>query len=231
VAGRGWVEDEQGVNHPVQPGEAMVIPARTPHGYGADESDPWSIYWFHFTGRRSLSFLELLEANRQVRLLRVGLNDSLVELFQELLRLRQEGYSQTDLRIHSTIGARLLLTLVKLKQEGGEHLAQELTPVERAARFMKDNLRRSLTLEELAAAAGLSITHFNRLFKAATGFTPITYFTHLKIMHASRLLDATEHKIAAIAAELGFEDPYTFSRVFKRVTGKSPANYRDQRRV
>lgn len=56
------------------------------------------------------------------------------------------------------------------------------------------------------------------------------HFTHLKIRQACRLLDLTEKPVKTIAVETGYRDPYYFSRVFKKTMGKSPEQYRNNRK-
>ena len=68
------------------------------------------------------------------------------------------------------------------------------------------------------------------LFKDRTGFAPIDYFLHMKVQKATQLLDFTEKTVKEIAAELGFDDPYYFSRLFKKIMSYSPTEFRHQRR-
>jgi transcriptional regulator GlxA family with amidase domain len=84
----------------------------------------------------------------------------------------------------------------------------------------------TLTLDELAAHANLSATHFSYLFKLKTGFAPIDYFLRMKMQKACRLLDMTDLAINEIASRLGFGDPYYFSRAFRKIMQMSPSEYR-----
>ena len=97
------------------------------------------------------------------------------------------------------------------------------------AGLMQRRLNGELDLEDLAKVAHLSKFHFIRRFRQLTGNTPIQYFIHLKMQHACRLLDSSEDPIKRIAAAVGYEDPYYFSRIFKRVIGVSPQHYRESR--
>jgi len=68
-----------------------------------------------------------------------------------------------------------------------------------------------------------------RRFKQLTGHTPIQHFIHLKMQHACRLLDTTHEPVKRIAAQVGYDDPHYFSRLFKRVLGVAPQQYRQHR--
>jgi len=83
-----------------------------------------------------------------------------------------------------------------------------------------------LTLPELASAAGLSLDHFGRVFKARTGTSPMAYVRRLRLREAALMLRQTGHRIEEIAAAVGYGDPLYFSRLFSREFGVGPRGYR-----
>lgn len=83
-----------------------------------------------------------------------------------------------------------------------------------------------LSSAELAAKCGMSQTTFRQAFLKITGRNPHPYFEQLRIERAAQLLLQTERTINSIAIAEGYDDPYHFSRVFKRVMGSSPYQFR-----
>jgi AraC-like DNA-binding protein len=81
-------------------------------------------------------------------------------------------------------------------------------------------------VEEIAKEFHYSSSHYTALFKKKTGLSPIDYFIRMKIYYACQLLTQRELIIKEIADKIGYDDPYYFSRIFKKVTGKSPAQYK-----
>jgi AraC-like DNA-binding protein len=77
----------------------------------------------------------------------------------------------------------------------------------------------------------ISPSHYFALFKRRTGRAPMDYFTRLRMAEARRLLDTTTSSVKEVAAVLGYDDPFYFSRVFKSVNQVAPSNYRMQQRV
>ena len=84
-----------------------------------------------------------------------------------------------------------------------------------------------LRLEDFAREAGMSVSHFSDRFRTQTGQSPMAYFIHLRMRLACRLLDLSRKPVKTVALEVGYRDPYYFSRLFKKSMGHSPEKYRD----
>jgi AraC-like DNA-binding protein len=101
--------------------------------------------------------------------------------------------------------------------------AERVAAVE--ARLRRDYAR-AYRLDELATAAGLSVPHFSDLFRRQTGYAPIDFLLRTRIRKACALLDGSDAPVKQVAAQVGFEDPFYFTRCFGRVMGCSPQAYR-----
>jgi transcriptional regulator GlxA family with amidase domain len=98
--------------------------------------------------------------------------------------------------------------------------------IEESIAYMREHLDQPLQAATLAARANLSLSHFFALFKQRTGGTPIDYFIRLRMRRACELLAETTLAVKEVAASLGYEDPFYFSRVFKSVNAVAPTEYR-----
>jgi AraC family transcriptional regulator len=85
-----------------------------------------------------------------------------------------------------------------------------------------------LSLEELADAAGLSITHFSQTFRESTGQSPHQFVLHRRVDLAKEMLRAAEMRVLDVAVACGFKTQQHFARVFRRVCGASPTEYRQE---
>ena len=94
--------------------------------------------------------------------------------------------------------------------------------------YIAKNFTRRLRNDEMAKAAGISTVYFRKLFTAAYGISPAAYVQNLRINKAKDMLKSDYGSITDIALSLGYSDIYDFSRVFKRLTGISPAAYAKQ---
>ena len=109
---------------------------------------------------------------------------------------------------------------------------EQLSPanLRRAKEFLQASVTRDPSLNEIAAATGLSAYHFLRGFKAATGRTPFQWLQDLRIEMACGLLAATDMPVAQLALEVGFKTQSHFGVVFRRLTGTTPARWRAELR-
>jgi AraC-like DNA-binding protein len=204
----------------------FIIPAGMPHAYHSDEQNPWSIYWIHFTGIKAGLFSRFalqplaIDRSKSSRII------ERIDLFSEIFRNLDRGFSIETLEYVNLCLPHLLASFTHLSQFRLIKESGEKDPVAQSINFMLDNLTKKLKLEEVAAETGLSASHFSRLFVNRTGHSPIDYFIQLKIQRACRLLDNSGWMIADVAREMGFDDQFYFSRIFRKVMGMSPVEYR-----
>lgn len=95
--------------------------------------------------------------------------------------------------------------------------------------YLRSHCDEKITLEEMAERMYLSPAYFSRLFKRETGENFNSYLNRVRIEKSKKLLFHRDLKLADIALLVGFEDQSYFTKVFKRVTGKSPLKYRDNK--
>jgi len=98
--------------------------------------------------------------------------------------------------------------------------------VERVRRHIEENWREEMRLDDVAARAHMSGAHLCRLFKKHTGRTIVEYLHHRRIERAMVMLNSTGEKVITIAHESGFGDLAHFNRVFRRITGQTPSEFR-----
>ncbi|MFW6290914.1 MAG: helix-turn-helix domain-containing protein [Spirochaetota bacterium] len=101
--------------------------------------------------------------------------------------------------------------------------------IDRARRYLRDHLHEPLSVERLAAVAGLSRHHFTRRFSAAVGLPPVRYLREARCDAAANLLATTDLPVGAIGERCGFESVNYFCRVFRSTTGMTPGQFRRSR--
>jgi transcriptional regulator GlxA family with amidase domain len=100
--------------------------------------------------------------------------------------------------------------------------------VEDTQQWLAEHYDAANPVTRMVRRSGLSERSFKRRFKAATGYTPIDYVQTLRIEEAKHMLETTTDAIDLIAHKTGYEDPTSFRRLFKRLTGVTPGRYRQR---
>ncbi len=93
-------------------------------------------------------------------------------------------------------------------------------------RYLNDHYREDLTLKTIKERFFISPYHFSRAFKRITGFNFIEYLNSVRTREAQKLLKETKLSVTKISEKVGFENLTHFGRVFKKIAGVSPSNYR-----
>ncbi|ANS74334.1 AraC family transcriptional regulator [Paenibacillus yonginensis] len=232
AGGEGWIQLQEGRKQWLRKGFAAVIPAGAGHRYASSEDHPWSIYWWHMKGEQAAVFFEDFDKQPEPLLLGAQQNANVVRLFEEGYEILQKGYSLNHMIYVSQLAAYLavMLRLPQLLSADSNRQPGNKGNMDGTIRYMSEHLEGRLTLAELASQANLSVPHLTHRFKQATGYSPVDYYLRLKIQRACQMLDLTDQSIKEISHRLGFQDPYYFSRLFKKIMGKPPTEYRETRK-
>ena len=117
--------------------------------------------------------------------------------------------------------------LFRSTKRGEEALADY---ARQGAAFIQQNYSRAISVEDAARQAGVSRSYLYRAFQAEFGCSPSAYLTRYRIQRACQLLRHSQLPVGAVAVSVGFEDPFYFSRTFRRETGVSPTEYRESKK-
>lgn len=225
-SGSGWIS-LHGQKHILNNQEAFILPPNTPHAYGADINNPWSIYWLHFNGTRTNLFNSIIGCVIRINLSDKNRYNERIQLFEEMYKNLETNFQVENIEYVSFCLMHFLASLKYIKQFREINKAESSDVIHSSIDFMKDHLEDSLTLNEIAEHAHYSPSHFSNLFLKKTGYSPMKYYNTMKIQSACSYLASSDLKIKEIAFRLGFYDPFHFSKTFHKETGMSPEQYRE----
>ncbi|WP_165942898.1 AraC family transcriptional regulator [Marinomonas flavescens] len=224
IEGKGKIRVNQ-KNIAVNSGDLVVLTRGTAHQYASSANFPWTIYWCHFDGVLSDDFINHLEIPIDKFVIHLGLHSNLVNEFEALLEARHSSY-HLNAFINAANQLRQILTHIALLQPLVRSQDADSFDLEKIHSLMHAHIHEQLNIDTLASCVNLSKFHFIKRYKEATSTTPINHFIQLKIERACHLLDISTRTIAEIAFMLGYNDAYYFSRIFKKIMGISPTQYR-----
>jgi AraC family transcriptional regulator, arabinose operon regulatory protein len=222
--GSGWV-DIADARHRIGVGAAVVIPPHTPHSYGASEGNPWTIWWCHFRGTDVDDLLAAAGVSVSRPLVRLHSVERAAALLDEVVRGLERD--QSPMRLVGVAGAAFkLMTQIASDQA----LPERGDPLERAMSYLEERLDSPVRVADLASLVGVSASYLTSLFRKATGGGVLAYHTAVRMTAARTLLERTTLPVRDIAADVGYQDAFYFSRHFRRVHGMSPTEFRSERR-
>lgn len=225
LGGKGYYDTHVG-RFELTANHFAILPAHHFHRYQADIRDPWTIYWVHFTGNKLAELNEFVDIERYIPPTPIKYDERFIPAWEEMYNALNGGYAVPNIGYANSCLYRFislfLFPEVKIKSH------EEQDTISDSVQFLKDNIHRVLTVEDIAGHFHYSTSHFSALFKEKTGWSPLGYFIRLKIHHTCQLLDQSTLRIKEIAARVGYADPYYFSRLFCKMMGVSPNKYRQK---
>ncbi len=223
VSGTGRYEAENRT-FVLHPGDAFLALPDTPIYYRSDHQDPWEYYWVGFSGPAAPLLLAQTPFSRRSPVLRPVAGGALRQALLDIYKARGTDYPSA-VRMAGYLQAMLGLLMESTPRRGSEALTDY---ARQAAAFLQQNYSRSVSVEDAARQAGISRSYLYRAFQAEFRCSPSAYLTSYRIQRACQLLRHSHLPVGAVAVSVGFEDPFYFSRAFRRETGISPTAYREE---
>lgn len=212
-----------------QAGEMVLLRPNVTHDYRTDaRCGHWELLWAHFMP--STQWFNLLHwPEVESGLMRLQLSDSiyaeLTSNFFDVLRFARSS-SRNRHQLAMNAFERLLLRC----DETNPHAKAVLldTRVRKAMDFLCQNFEQPINLTTLSEHCQVSNSRLSHLFREQVGQTPRGYLEEQRLQRAKQLLSSTQWTIAKIAYNVGFDNPFNFSRRFKSATTMSPKVFREK---
>jgi len=223
IAGEGELL-YRGRQYRLSPHSVMLIDTRIYHEYHALE-EGWTFKYIHFQGGMSASYYTYIDSHLgsvfqvQQNLFR-EIEEHLDAILQETGKTINLDYADVSSRIYT------ILTLFLSHRNMDTNSEKSNVALQLALAYITGNYHQKISTNEIAAAAYLSRSYLSELFKKTYGIGPHEYLTMYRLSQAKKQLLHTKNSIAQIAVQTGFRDIYMFSRVFRKMIGTTPSEYR-----
>lgn len=205
--------------------QVFLIPDNTRAFYQADKDDPWEYIWFHIGGPKIPLILK-----------EAGLTAShpvytplkCADVIEDLARDILENYT----RQYYCVGTLYKICDYMIENSSYREepdIENSLIYVKNVISYIQLKYSEPVKIENIAFALGLNRSYLTRLFKDATGYSLQEYLLTYRMKMAVKMLANSKMSVAQVAANVGYNDTFTFSKAFKRYYGKSPSDYRNIR--
>jgi AraC family transcriptional regulator of arabinose operon len=212
------------------PGDTVLFQPGAPQDFGGDaSSESWEVVWAHFVPPphwlELVRWPELSPGILHLQVATSSLRDRIEACLVDTDRLAVSGLPQAHRLALNALEKALLWWDVQNPSQ------RPLDPrVVEAIDYLSHNLHRRVTVGELADAVHLSASRLAHIFSREMGLTPRRYAERQRLGRAKQLLEVTQLPVNEVARQAGFESQFYFAARFKKLTGRTPSEFRAWRR-
>lgn len=210
----------------VTAGHMVLIQPRQEQRYDYYGEEKPEVCWVHFTGGDVKNILRRYDIPMDDPVFYSGASSTYTYLFKEMiheLQTCQTGFEELLEMYLRQIFLLVQRTRQEQKPSVSTYIQEE---IEYARRYFNEHYNEPISIQDYAESRNMSVCWFQRNFKQIVSYTPMQYLLTIRVNNAASLLETTDYAMAEIAAIVGYEDPLYFSRLFRKVKGMSPSEYR-----
>ena len=203
-------------------GDTVILDCYKPHEYYTNDS--FESIWIHISGANSFELFEEVEKTdgNLVKCRDVNhVKKLLFRIYDSISGVNPPSELNISLDIYKIFAE--LLNPQSIKSKGESNYEDSIQDVKN---YIAENLNEKLTVQRLANESHMSTSHFSRVFKQQTGFSPYDYVLITRLNKAKYLLQKTEMSVSSIAYETGFNSESNFICIFTDNEGISPGKFR-----
>jgi AraC-like DNA-binding protein len=210
----------------LQQGQGFLISSDEVAYYKADPYDPWHYSWVCFDGLKAESILRQANLSTQTPIFAMKDHGVMLQSFNMLEEAKKLSYGR-EMRLVS--GLYLFLSHI-LEYAEGERAEKTADPkalyIKSSIEYIEKNFSRKMAIQELADYIGLNRSYLCAIFKEALQISPQEYLVRFRMEHACALLGNRSLSVGDVARSVGYDDPFNFSKMFTKVKGAAPREYR-----
>ncbi|MBQ3035363.1 MAG: AraC family transcriptional regulator [Lachnospiraceae bacterium] len=210
----------------VTAGHMVLYRPKEPQKYEYYGEDQTEVYWVHFTGGNVTNILRSYGLTDDKRVFYCGSGLDYQNLFRTMineLQMCKENYAEMLEMYLRQIFIMLQRYFINAAKTDNARVVEE---IDKATLYFNEHYSEDISIDEYAQNNHVSVSWFIRNFKHCTGSTPMQYILSKRIYNAEILLQDSTYNITEISEIVGYENPLYFSRIFKKVKGLSPSEYR-----
>lgn len=196
--------------------------------YYAHAENPWTYCWVTFAGEKAGYYMKQAGFSEGINSLNSYVDtNEFYNLTNQLLN-KPELNLANDLRRHGLLCQFIALAMESHNRSSTGHRNVEYSPesyVDHALDFIWNNYA-NIKVADISNYIGINRSYFTNIFKQRVGISPGKYLNCIKIRESAQLLASSNLPIQEIARRIGYDNPLTFSKMFKRAYGVSPKHYR-----
>lgn len=228
IDGEGWIKVGDEEFYP-KPGQLILMPSGKKQSFSAINENTFTKYWCHFTAR--VGDRPLFDVLKLPLYIDVSDADKVESLFKDLTACYKGTAFSDAIRLKALL-LEILAYYISSASDTGTiefSFSEQSAKIKCVMDFIDSHLSEEITVEMLAEILHFHPNYFIRFFKAYTGLSPIHYINSVRLRRVKELLLYSDRKIKEIALDTGFRDISYMSRMFRRLSGFTPSQFRNLR--
>ena len=217
----------QGKVYYLTQGDCVFIDCKKPYSHESS-NDLWSLKWVHFFGPNVSGIYEKYKERGGENVFHPIDTSSFIQIIDSLYQIADSEDYIRDMRINEGLTTLLTHLMAESLRPDQIHTDRKLQSLMEIKNYLDENYTQRISLDELSERFYINKFYLTRIFKEQFGVSIYTYLFQIRITHAKQLLRFTDKTVAEIGEECGMGALYYFSRMFKKVEGISPSEYRKQ---
>jgi len=193
-----------------------------------ESTETWKFIWVHFAGAMGKYYYDILNENNLISTIQVEDSEKLLGCLENIME--NPGVSDTRKSILATMQlTQALSTLVyeKYSERSNKAYNAHRDEINAAIYYIRNHYQEKIYLSDFEKIVHMSRNYFVRVFKECTSLSPYEYILHYRVDKAKELLRTSDYSVSQISFKVGFESESNFIKYFKKITGKTPLQFRN----
>jgi len=226
--GRGELQTQSGGKFEICAGDGFFLFPGEWHRYRPDARSGWTENWVGFKGNNSFLGSSENLISRKSPAFSIGMDDRLIRQLNNMFEVIKSDFVGAEYLLSGSVNFLIGHILTHLKRQELNISSRTDEIIMNAKSLLENQFVEKVSLEDIARQLNISYVWFRSYFKKHTGFSPYDYLLNIRINHARLLLKNSGISVKEISRSSGFESQQQFSKTFKKKTGITPIQFRNQ---
>lgn len=207
--------------------QCFIIYPNTLVNYQADINDPWKYCWVGFHGLKADYYIDQIGFTKNCPAIECKKGNNILSIVKKLINEHNDFRARPKNDLYATsLLYRFLAEIDKNSLLDKVTVNSKEEYVKKAVSFIIRNYSNRISIEDVAGHVGIDRKYLSSLFKKTLNISPQEYLINYRMNKACELLAKDGLLVKEIANSVGYEDPLHFTRIFRKLKGISPSQYR-----
>lgn len=226
IEGKGYYQ-VGGKIYTLTKGDTFIVFPYTEVSYWADSENPWEYYWVGFSGSDAKLLLKKTDFSESNPVISTDFGKKLKNAIFNIYNSKGNSYNK------SAMMTGYLYIALSLLIEKSDRIIRNTDEryIKQAVDYISYNYVNDISVEDIAEFVGISRSQLFRAFRSNVGKSPSAFLTDFRIRQACSLLADSSLSVSSVAYSVGYSDNLYFSKVFHKIKGVTPSEYRKKKRI